>query len=91
MYQNVIFLSDGNGGDIVTASENFHMNGIRLTSVALGSPDLPLMKEIIGNDRDPPLLYRNYFFQHSDAANLASAAMEMRREILNCSGANNLQ
>ena len=91
MYQNVIFLSDGNGGDIVTAAENFHQSRIRLTSVALGSADLPLMKQITGRDRDQPLPYRNYYFQHSDAANLASTAMEMRREILDCSGGNNLQ
>ena len=48
VYQNAIFLSDGicqnnDGlcdGDLVSAAENFHQNGIHLTSVALGNnPD----------------------------------------------------
>ena len=85
VYQNAFFLSDGNGGYIVSAAENFHQNGIHLTSVALGNgPNKALMKKITGFDRSPPLGYQNFYFEHSDAGDLASHAMDMRKEILDC-------
>ena len=89
VYQNAFFLSDGNGGDIVSAAENFHQNGIHLTSVALGNgPNKALMKKITGFDRSPPLGYKNFYFEHSDAGDLASHAKDMRKEILDCEGNN---
>ena len=89
VYQNAIFLSDGNGGDILSAAENFHQNGIHLTSVALGNgPNKALMKKITGFDRSPPLGYQNFYFEHSDAGDLASHAKDMRKEILDCEGKN---
>ena len=85
VYQNAIFLSDGNGGDILSAAENFHQNGIHLTSVALGNnPNKDLMKKITGFDRSPPLGYKNFYFEHSDAGDLASHAKDMRKAILDC-------
>ena len=93
VYQNAIFLSDGicqlgNGlcdSNLVSAAENFHQNGIHLTSVALGNnPDKALMKMITGFDRSPPLGYQNFYFEHSDAGDLASHAKDMRKEILDC-------
>ena len=93
VYQNAIFLSDGDSGDdIVSAAENFHRSGIRLTSVALGRQDnwfWALMKKITGFDRKPPLGYKNFYFQHSDAVDLASHAKDMRKEILDCEGKGN--
>ena len=93
VYQNAIFLSDGDSGDdIVSAAENFHRNGIRLTSVALGQQVnrfWALMKKITGFDRNPPLGYKNFYFQHSDAVDLASHAKDMRKEILDCEGKGN--
>merc|ERR1719268_8327 len=90
VYQNAIFLSDGDSqDDIVSAAENFHRSGIRLTSVALGRQDnwfWALMKKITGFDRNPPLNYKNFYFQHSDAVDLASHAKDMRKEILDCEG-----
>ena len=90
VYQNAIFLSDGDSGDdIVSAAENFHRSGIRLTSVALGrqvNRFWALMKKITGFDRNPPLGYKNFYFQHSDAVDLASHAKDMRKEILDCEG-----
>ena len=89
VYQNAIFLSDGNGGDILSAAENFHQNGIHLTSVALvNNPNKALMKKITGFDRSPPLGYKNFYFKHSDAGDLASHAKDMRKEILDCEGNN---
>ena len=90
VYQNAIFLSDGvSGDDMVSAAENFHQNGIHLTSVALGSgPNKALMKKITGFDRSPPLGYKNFYFEHSDAGGLASHAKDMRKEILDCEGNN---
>ena len=94
VYQNAIFLSDGDSGDdIVSAAENFHRNGIRLTSVALGQQVnrfWALMKKITGFDRNPPLGYKNFYFQHSDAVDLASHAKDMRKEILDCEGKGNV-
>ena len=93
VYQNAIFLSDGDSGDdIVSAAENFHRSGIRLTSVALGrqvNRFWALMKKITGFDRNPPLGYKNFYFQHSDAVDLASHAKDMRKEILDCEGKGN--
>ena len=93
VYQNAIFLSDGDSqDDIVSAAENFHQSGIRLTSVALGRQDnwfWALMKKITGFDRNPPLGYKNFYFQHSDAVDLASHAKDMRKEILDCEGKGN--
>ena len=93
VYQNAIFLSDGDSGDdIVSAAENFHRSGIRLTSVALGrqvNRFWALMKKITGFDRKPPLGYKNFYFQHSDAVDLASHAKDMRKEILDCEGKGN--
>ena len=90
VYQNAIFLSDGSStDDIVSAAENFHQNGIRLTSVALGDNiNKDLMKKITGFDRSPPLGYQNFFFEHSDAGDLASHAKDMRKEILDCESNN---
>ena len=86
MFQNVIFLSDGQCNDIMSAAENFHQNGIRLTSVALGkNVKKDVMRSITGIDRNPPLPYKSFYFEHSDAAKLANEAIEMRREILECS------
>ena len=93
VYQNAIFLSDGDSGDdIVSAAENFHRSGIRLTSVALGrqvNRFWALMKKITGFDRKPPLGYKNFYFQHSDAVDLSSHAKDMRKEILDCEGKGN--
>ena len=89
VFQNVIFLSDGQCGDIMSEAENFHRNGIRLTSVALGSNvNTQVMRRITGIDRNPPLPYRSFYFEQSDAANMANTAIEMRREILECSHRN---
>ena len=86
MYQNAIFLSDGNGGDPLTEAENFHKNGIRLTSVALGAANKVLMRQLIGENRNPPLPYKNHFFEHNDASKLAEAAKDMKKQILSCKG-----
>ena len=93
IYQNALFLSDGIcqclDSDMMAAAENFHQNGIHLTSVALGNgPDKALMKKITGFDRSPPLGYKNFYFEHSDAGDLASHAKDMRKEILDCEGNN---
>ena len=89
VFQNVIFLSDGQCSsldNVMSVAENFHRNGIRLTSVALGSNvNTQVMRRITGIDRNPPLPYRSFYFEQSDAANMASTAIEMRREILECS------
>merc|ERR1712108_14458 len=77
VYQNAIFLSDGNGGDPLTAAENFHRNGIHLTSVALGAANKDLMRHLTGMNRNPPLTYKNHFFEHHDANMLAKAAKDM--------------
>jgi len=84
VYQNAIFLSDGNGGDPLTAAENFHRNGIHLTSVALGAANKDLMRHLTGMNRNPPLTYKNHFFEHHDANMLAKAAKDMKNEILSC-------
>ena len=86
MYQNAIFLSDGNGGDPLSAVENFHKNGIRLTSVAIGAANQVLMKELTGMNRSPPLTYKNHYFEHNDANKLAEAAKDMKKQILSCKG-----
>ena len=86
MYQNAIFLSDGNGGDPLSAAENFHKNGIRLTSVAIGAANQDLMRELTGMNRSPPLTYKNHYFEHNDANKLAEAAKDMKKQILSCQG-----
>ena len=86
LYQNAIFLSDGNGGDPLSAAENFHKNGIRLTSVAIGAANQVLMRELTGMNRNPPLTYKNHYFEHNDANKLAEAAKDMKQQILSCQG-----
>lgn len=74
VYQNVIFLSDGQSqDDIVGPAANFWDNGIRVTSIALGQANLDNMEAITGINRNPPLPYENYFFSHTDAAGLLTA------------------
>ena len=84
--QNVIFLSDGESrDDIVAPAENFHANGIRITSVLLGhAKGMEDMKKIIGSNRTPALGYKNHYFESKNAADLALLAKKMREEILEC-------
>ena len=89
--QNVIFLSDGESrDDIVAPAENFHVNGIRITSVLLGqhtrkgSKGMEDMKKIIGSNRTPALGYQNHYFESKNARDLALLAKQMRRKILEC-------
>ena len=90
VFQNVIFLSDGNSrDDVLAAAENFHKNGIRLTSVWLGKNNkkyngMEKMKKIIGSDRVPPLSYVNHYFESKDPKHLSEMVDEMMREIVNC-------
>ena len=82
----MIFLSDGvSRDDILAPAENFHANGIRITSVLLGhTKGMEDMKKIIGSNRTPALSYKNHYFECKNAADLASLAKQMRKEILVC-------
>ena len=82
----MIFLSDGESrDDIVAPAENFHANGIRITSVLLGhTKGMEDMKKIMGSNRTPALSYKNHYFECKNAADLASLAKQMRKEILVC-------
>ena len=83
----MIFLSDGvSKDDILAPAENFHANGIRITSVLLGegSEGREDMKKIIGSNRKPTLGYKNHYFESKNARDLASLAKQMRKVILEC-------
>ena len=54
--------------------------------MALGAANKGLMRQLTGVNRNPPLAYKNHFFEHDDANKLAEAAKDMKKQILSCKG-----